>query len=89
MKNRDKIIQQKREYRKGLSGQRKKIDNERRNALRHQNIEGIRLNSRIWHLRQRQKYLAVQRIESEYYRALESKIKEVLPSYLLSDLLTL
>ncbi len=80
--------EQKREYRKNLSGQQKKLQNEKRNARRHKNIDGTRLNSRIEYWRNKQKALALKILENKLYTPYEVKIQFDLPTIALSYLLT-
>ncbi len=87
MNNRDNIIQQKREYRKALSEQQKKQQNKKRNVLRMKNLESTRVNLRIDYWKRRQKQLALQKLEFEYFKALESYIKKTLLSRVHSELL--
>jgi len=86
-RNQEKIIQQKREYRKGLSGQRKKEENEKRNARRHSDVEGTRLNSRINYWRQQQRNLALLQLENDYEKAYDAQLSFILPTYVLPHLL--
>ncbi len=81
--NRDMIIQQKREYRKQLSEQEKKEQNEKRKARRYANIEVTRLNSRINYWRQQQKALALQYYENEVYTPYTISLQDSLPTYAL------
>ena len=79
-KNKDAIN----EKRRGASEQVKKSQNENRNARRHANIEGTRLNSRIEYYRQRQKQLTLTHLEFAYERALNHQIQKMLPTSILS-----
>tara|TARA_Y100000310_G_scaffold341355_1_gene440231 strand:+ start:307 stop:852 length:546 start_codon:yes stop_codon:yes gene_type:complete len=88
-KNRNKIIQQKREYRKRLSEQRRKLDNEKRKALRWQNIEDTRVNLRIEYWKRRQKALALQIFEFNVEGLCTKQIQNVLPTIALSEQLAI
>ncbi len=86
--NKDKIIQQKREYRKNLSGQQKKEQNEKRKARRYANIEATRLITRINYWRQQQKSLTLQYYENKLYTPYSVGLHDSLPTFQLSYLLT-
>ena len=86
-KNRERIIQQKRKYRKSLSGQRKILDNEKRKARRCENMEDTRANARIEYWKRRQKELALKKLEFTMERACTIEIQRSLPTYALSELL--
>ena len=79
--------EKKKEYRKNLSGQQKKEQNEKRNERRLKNIDGTRLNGRIEYWRNKQKALALQILENRLYNGYEFEIKVSLPTLALSYLL--
>ncbi|MBU3913694.1 MAG: hypothetical protein KKB21_04840 [Nanoarchaeota archaeon] len=83
-KNRDRIITQKREYRKGLSGQQRKEQNEKRKARRWQNIEETRLITRINYWRLQQKALALRIFENRLNSLYNLQLQQLLPTILLS-----
>ncbi len=87
--NRDKIIQQKKEYRKGLSEQAKKEQNEKRKARRYMNIEYTRIQCRINYWKQQQKALALKTFSDGFYTPYSVGLQDSLPtfqhSYLLGD----
>ncbi len=82
--NRDKIIQQKRDYRSVLSGQAKKEQNQKRKERRYKNIDATRIQGRINYWRQQQKLLALLTLENELFNAYRPQSRSLLPTYLLS-----
>jgi len=82
-KNRNKEVQRKRDYRKNLSKQKRQEQNNKRNARRSTNIEDTRLNGRINHWRQKQKKLALKKLEFAYEKALNLQFQQILPTKLL------
>jgi hypothetical protein len=89
LKNRDKIIKQKRAYRKALNEQERKKQNENRKARRMQNLESTRINLRIDYWKRRQKELLLQKLEFEYFRALYLQISKNLLGLKHSELLSI
>jgi transcription initiation factor TFIIIB Brf1 subunit/transcription initiation factor TFIIB len=82
--NRSMLVEKSKEWRKGLNGQEKKEQNEKRQVRRRANTEGTRLQSRINYWRQRQKTFALLNYENTVQKAYNSVLDFILPTSLLS-----
>lgn len=85
--HRDTLVIKKKEYRKGLNGQQKKEQNEKRKTRRYKNIEDTRLQGRINYWKQQQKALALEMYENKLNTACNVQFHGLLPTLVLPQLL--